>query len=136
MKTYAGKLVDKIFKWVKLSANLSTLLTIIFCLLLYTKLMITTAGSFALLSLTIFTVVMALLTYRFGFGLKKSECSVMSLGMGTRNIAAVLMGVMVIPDRDPKMVAMVVIWTLWTIILAFIFSPLYNRKASKAAATV
>jgi BASS family bile acid:Na+ symporter len=135
MKTYAGKVADKIFKPVKLIANLSTLLTIIYCFVLYTKLMLSTAGSFALLSLTIFTIVMALLTYQFGFGLKQKERSVMSLGMGTRNIAAVLMGVMVIPDRDPRMVAMVIMWTLWTIILSFIFSPLYNKKSLKPADT-
>ena len=98
--------------------------------------MVSTAGSFALLALTTFTVVMALLTYKFGFGLKQTERSVMSLGMGTRNIAAVLMGVMVIPDRDPRMVAMVIMWTLWTIILAFIFSPLYSKKTTKTIATL
>jgi len=132
LKTYAGKVADKIFKPVKLTGNLATLLTIILALLLYSKLMLSTAGSFALLSLTIFTLVMAFLTYQFGFGFKQEERSIMSLGMGTRNIAAVLMGVMVIPDRDPRMVAMVILWTLWTIILAFIFSPLYSKKASKA----
>jgi len=128
LKTYAEKVADKIFKPVKLIGNLATLTTIVMALLVYSKMMISTAGSFAMLSITIFTVVMAFLTYRFGFGFKQAERSIMSLGMGTRNIAAVLMGVMVIPDRDPRSVAMVIIWTLWTIILAFIFSPLYSKK--------
>jgi predicted Na+-dependent transporter len=57
----------------------------------------------------------------------------MSLGMGTRNIAAALAGVLSIPNVDQKMVTMVIIWTLWSIILAFILSPLYSKHALKAS---
>ncbi|HWS00177.1 MAG TPA: hypothetical protein VN249_06140 [Prolixibacteraceae bacterium] len=132
VKTYAEKFADKILKTVKLLANLSTLLTILYCLLLYSKPMINTAGSFALLSMTIFMVVMAIITYKFGFGLKQTERSVMSLGMGTRNIAAVFAGVLAIPDGDPRMMAMTIMYTLWSIILAFIVSPMYGKKTAKA----
>ena len=94
IKTYAGNVADKIFSPVKKLAGLSTLLTIIFCILLYYKQMWATAGSMAMLSLTIFTFVMGLVSFYTGFGLKRSEKIVMSLGMGTRNIAAVLIGVL------------------------------------------
>ena len=87
-----------------------------------------TAGSMAMLSLTIFTFVMALISFYTGFGLKRGEKIVMSLGMGTRNIAAVLIGVFTITDVTPNMVAMVIIWTLWTIILSLIFAPHYGQK--------
>jgi BASS family bile acid:Na+ symporter len=132
IRTYASSVADKSFKPVKLLANLSTLATIILCFIIYTPNMIKTAGSFALAALTIFMVVIALITYFFGFGLKQTERSVMSLGMGTRNIAAALAGVLSIPNADSRMVTMVIIWTLWSIILAFILSPLYGRKAVKA----
>jgi len=133
IKTYAEKTAIRIFKPVKLLANLSTLLTILFCFLLYGKAMINTAGSFALLSMTIFMFVMALATYKFGFGLKQNERSIMSLGMGTRNIAAVFAGVLVIPNGDPRLMAMTIMYTLWSIILAFILSPLYAKQVQKAA---
>lgn len=136
IKTYAEKIADKIFKPVKLLANLSTLLTILLAFLLFGEQMIDTAGSFALLSLTIFMVVMALITYRFGFGLKQAERSVMSLGMGTRNIAAVFAGVLAIPNGDPRLMAMTIMYTLWSIILAFIVSPMFGKKAGKTEVTV
>ena len=74
---------------------------------------------------------LGLITYLFGFGLKQNERSVMSLGMGTRNIAAVLAGVLSIPNGDPRMTAMVVMWTLWSFILAQIIAPLIGKQAGK-----
>jgi bile acid:Na+ symporter, BASS family len=136
MKTYAEKFVDRIFKPVKLLANLSTILTIIFCFLLYGKAMANTAGSFALLSMTIFMFVMAFITYRFGFGLQETEKSIMSLGMGTRNIAAVFAGVLAIPNGDPRLMAMTIMYTLWSFILAMLVSSYYGKKLSRLIPTV
>jgi predicted Na+-dependent transporter len=136
IKTFAEKVADKIFNPVKKLAGLTTLLTIIFCLLLYYKQMWATAGSMAMLSLTIFMVVMGLVSFYGGFGLNRGEKIVMSLGMGTRNIAAVLIGVLTIADVTPDMVAMVIIWTLWSFILSLIIAPIMGKKDSKVAATV
>jgi len=135
MKTYAEKIVDKIFIPIKKLAGLSTLLTIILCFILYWELMISTAGSFALLSMTIFMAIIGAITYFIGFGMKQNERSVMSLGMGTRNIAAVLIGVLAIPNADPRMLAMTIMWTLWSFILALVFAPMLGKKAIKAVAT-
>jgi bile acid:Na+ symporter, BASS family len=134
LKTYKENVADKIFKPAKLFANLNTLITIVLCLVNYSDEMIATAGSYSLLAMTIFMVVMALVTYKFGFGLKQTERSIMSLAMGTRNIAAVFAGVLAIPNGDPRMMAMTIMWTLWSIILAFIFSPMYGKKAKQATA--
>jgi BASS family bile acid:Na+ symporter len=134
IRTYAAAAADKIFPPVKVIAGLSTALTVLFCILLYGKRMLDTAGSFALLSMTVFMVVMALITYRFGFGLKQNQRSVMALGMGTRNIAAVFAGVLAIPNGDPRMVAMVVMWTLWSFILALIVAPIIGKRFGKAVA--
>ncbi len=136
IKTYAEKVANTIFKPVKLLANLSTALTIMFCFILYSEQMIDTAGSFALLSMTIFMLVMALVTYKFGFGLKQNERSVMSLGMGTRNIAAVFAGVLAIPNGDPRLMAMTIMYTLWSFILSLIVSPMFGKTAVKEAAAI
>jgi BASS family bile acid:Na+ symporter len=134
IKTFASKVADKIFNPVKKLAGLTTLLTIIFCFVLYSKQMWATAGSMAMLSLTIFMIVMALISFYFGFGLNRGERVVMSLGIGTRNIAAVLIGVLAIAEVTPNMVAMVIIWTLWSFILSIIIAPLMGKKAAKTAA--
>ena len=132
IRTYAAALASRIFRPVKLIAGLSTALTVVFCLLLYGQRMLDTAGSFALLSMTVFMGVMGLVTYRFGFGLKQAQRSVMSLGMGTRNIAAVFAGVLAIPNGDSRMVAMVVMWTLWSFILVLVIAPVMGRHAGQA----
>jgi BASS family bile acid:Na+ symporter len=129
LKTYASKSTARIFKPVKLLAGLSSALTVILCLVIYTSIMIQTIGSFALLTMTIFMLIMGLLTYVFGFGLKQQERSVMSLGMGTRNIAAVFAGIFAIPNGDPRMLAMVVLWVIWSFILALIFATVFGKRA-------
>jgi BASS family bile acid:Na+ symporter len=134
IRTYAAPTADKIFPPVKLLAGLSSALTVIFCILLYGRRMLDTAGSFALLAMTMFMVVMALLSYRFGFGLTQNQRSVMALGMGTRNIAAVFAGVLAIPNGDPRMVAMVVMWTVWSFILALFAAPVLGKRAGTLVA--
>ena len=101
IRTYLAPLAEKLFAPVKAIAGLSTAVTVLFCLLLYTRQMLDTAGSFALLSMTIFMAVLGYLAYQFSLGLRPSERSVMALGMGTRNIAAVLAGVLRHPERGP-----------------------------------
>ena len=130
---YAGNMAGKIFPQVKRFATLSTLLTIVWCLLIYGRGMINTAGSLALLAMTLYMVGMALITYRFGFGLKQNQRSVMALGMGTRNIAAVLAAALAIPNADPRIVVMVVMWTLWSVVLAAVGARIFAGQADKLA---
>jgi len=131
IREYAATVANNIFPAVKAVAVLSTLATIVFCLVLYGRAMLNTAGSYALLSMTLFMIGMGLITYRFGFGLKQAERTVMALGMGTRNIAAVLAGALAIPNADPRIVVMVIMWTLWSVVLAFSAAPLLAKQAAK-----
>jgi BASS family bile acid:Na+ symporter len=131
IREYAATVASKMFPAVKAIAALSTLATIVFCLALYGRAMLDTAGSYALLAMTLFMVGMGLITYRFGFGLKQAERTVMALGMGTRNIAAVLAGALAIPNADPRIVVMVIMWTLWSVVLAFAAAPMFAKQASK-----
>jgi BASS family bile acid:Na+ symporter len=127
--------VDTVATWsfplIKLIAKLSTLLVAIWCLVLYGSSMLDTAGSFALLSMTLYMVGMAMITYYFGFGLKQAQRSVMALGMGTRNIAAVLAAALSIPNVDERIVTMVVMWTLWSVVLAAIGARIFAKQAIK-----
>jgi BASS family bile acid:Na+ symporter len=131
-KHYKGGAATRIFPVVKLLAKLSTLLTIVWCLLIYGRDMLNTAGSLALLSMTIFMVGMALVTYSFGFGMKQNQRSVMALGMGTRNIAAVLAAALAIPNADSRVVVMVVMWTLWSVVLAAIGGRIFAKQYDKS----
>jgi len=138
IRHYAGTAATRIFPAVKVIALVSTLATIVWCLVLYGRGMLDTAGELALLSMTLFMVGMGLLPYLFGFGLKQNQRSVLALGMGTRNVAAVLAAALAIPNADPRIVVMVVMWTLWSVVLAAIaakiFVSLSGRTAVGAAA--
>jgi predicted Na+-dependent transporter len=72
---------------------------------------------------------MGLVTYSVGFGMKQSQRSVMALGMGTRNVAAVLAAALAIPNADPNIVVMTVMWTLWSVVLAGIGAKIFARQA-------
>jgi len=127
----ADTAATKVFPMVKGLALLSTLLTIVWCLVIYGRGMLNTAGSFALLSMTLFMVGMGLITYRFGFGMKQNQRSVMALGMGTRNVAAVLAAALAIPNADERIVVMTIMWTLWSVVLAAIGAQIFARLAGK-----
>lgn len=131
IRHFADQAATKIFPAVKGLALISTLLTIGACLLLYGRGMLDTAGELALLSMTLFMVGMGLITYRFGFGLKQNQRSVMALGMGTRNIAAVLAAALAIPNGDPRIVVMTIMWTLWSVVLAALGAKIFASLADK-----
>jgi bile acid:Na+ symporter, BASS family len=130
IRHFAGNAATRMFSGVKGLAMLSTLLTIVWCLIIYGKGMINTAGSFALLSMTVFMVGMGAITYFIGFGMKQSQRSVMALGMGTRNVAAVLAAAMAIPNGDPRIVVMTVMWTLWSVVLAAVGAKIFAKQAA------
>ncbi|MCX6878907.1 MAG: hypothetical protein NTW21_34615 [Verrucomicrobia bacterium] len=125
---------SRIFPAVKKLAMLSTLLTIVWCLVIYGRGMLNTAGEFALLAMTLFMVGMGLITYLIGFGMKQNQRSVMALGMGTRNIAAVLASALAIPNGDSRIVVMTVLWTLWSVVLAAIGAKIFAMLADKTVA--
>jgi predicted Na+-dependent transporter len=58
----------------------------------------------------------------------------MALGMGTRNVAAVLAAALAIPDADPRILVMVIMWTLWSVVLAAIAAKIFSRLADQRAA--
>jgi BASS family bile acid:Na+ symporter len=131
LRHYSDTGAMKVFPAVKFIALLSTLATIVTALVLYGPAMINTAGSFAFLSLTLFMVGMGFITYFIGIGLKQNQRSVMALGMGSRNIAAVLAATLAIPNADSRMVTMVIMWTIWSFILAAVAARIFAKLADK-----
>jgi BASS family bile acid:Na+ symporter len=129
IRHFADQGATKIFPAVKRLAVISTLLTVIWCLVLYGKGMLNTAGELALLAMTLFMLGLGAISYLFGFGLKQNQRSVMSLGMGTRNIAAVFAAALAIPDADPRIMVMVIMWTLWSIVLAALAARIFLKHS-------
>ena len=134
LRHLSDKGATRIFPAVKGLALLSTVLTIVWCLVIYGQGMLNTAGELALLAMTLFMIGMGVITYYVGFGMKQNQRSVMALGMGTRNIAAVLAAALAIPNGDPRIVVMTVMWTLWSVVLAAIGAKIFAKEAGKAEA--
>ena len=52
--------------------------------------------------------------------------------MVTRNIAAVLAAALAIPNADSRIVVMVVMWTLWSVVLAAIGARIFAKQYDKS----
>jgi hypothetical protein len=73
---------------------------------------------------------MGLITYRrFGFGLKQNQRSVMALGMLSRNGSVVLLAAFTIPDVDPSVVTYVIMFVLWSFVIA---ARIFGKQAASA----
>ena len=134
VRHFAGTAATKIFPMVNRIAKIVTLVMLSECVVIFARPMLATVGSFALLSATVFMVVMGLITYGFGFGLKQRQRSVMSLGMLTRNLAAILIAAFAIPDVDPHVITFTIMWGLWSFVLAAIAAIIFTRLAGETVA--
>jgi len=129
IKVYAEKAADKLFPVVKKIAGVFTLLVLVFVLVLYGKKMLDSMGSFAIGAQLLFLGGMAAVSYLVGFGLKQDQRSIMALGMGTRNIAAVFAVLMAIPNPDPRLVVMVILVVPLSVIVATIAARVFAGLA-------
>ena len=134
IRVYAAKAADKLFPVVKKIAGLFTLLVLVFVLALYGKKMLDSMGSFAIGAQLLFLGGMALVSYLVGFGLKQNQRSIIALGMGTRNIAAVFAVLMAIPNPDSRLVVMVVLVVPLSVIVAFAAARLFAARAGDTGA--
>ena len=128
-RNYVGTVATKIFPAVNVIAKFFTLGMILLAFVLFGRPMLETVGSFALLAATIFMVGIALITYLFGFGLKQNQRSVMALGMGTRNLAAIIIAAFAIPNVDPRIITFIIMWGLWSFVLAAIGARVFSKRA-------
>ena len=136
IRHYAGTVTTKIFPAVNAFARLITLVMIVLALVLFARPMLETVGSFALLAATLHMVGMGLITYRFGFGLKQNQRSVMALGMGTRNLAAILAAAFAIPNVDPRIITMIMMWGLWSFVLAAIGARIFLKQSLRELSNI
>jgi BASS family bile acid:Na+ symporter len=128
---FAETVATKILPAVNVIAKIATVVAITECFVIYGPPAVKMLGSFAFLAGTIFMVVMALVSYLFGFGLKQNQRSVMSLGMLQRNLGGILVALFAIPDVDPLVIAFTVMWGVWSIPLSVIAVIIFVKHAGK-----
>jgi len=130
IRAYTPQVAAKMFPWVKKTSGVWLLLCLATTLWIYGKQMLSTIGSFAPGAWVVFMVVMAVVPYLVGFGLKQNQRSVMALGQSSRNISAgfvAFFGITNAPDGMFLMVLLVV--PLHVIIGLLAVPPIFARLA-------
>jgi hypothetical protein len=96
--------------------------------------MLSTVGSFAPGAWVIFMVVMAVLPYLIGFGLKQNQRSVMALGQSSRNISAGFVAFFGITNAPEGMFLMVLLVVPLHVLIALLAAPpIFAKLAGKTA---
>ena len=131
---FAESAARKVLPAVKVIAKITTVSVAVWCVVVYARPMIETAGSLALLSVMLFMVAIGLISYLFGFGLKQSQRSVISLAMITRNGGPVLISALAIPNADSRILTLVILLNLGGFALAPIAAIILGKQAGKTVA--
>ena len=134
VRHYAETVAAKIFPAVNVLSKITTVAVGVWCVVVYARPMLDTVGSFAPLSVILFMVVLGWMSYQFGFGLKQSQRSVISLAMITRNGGPVLIAALAIPDGSSHILTYVVLLNVGGFVLAPITATIFGRQAEKATA--
>jgi BASS family bile acid:Na+ symporter len=131
---FVEPVAKKILSAASVIAKITTVAVAVWCVVFFADLMIESAGSFALLAVILFTVLIALISYLVGFGLKQSQRSVVSLAMLTRNGGPVLIAALAIPNADDRIVTLVVWVNVVGFVLAPIIATIFGKMAGKTVA--
>ena len=132
IRSYTAPVAAKLFPVVKKTGGLFLLICLAMVMWLYGKEMLDTVGSFATAAWVVFMVVMAVLPYLVGFGLKQNQRSVMALGMSSRNISAGFAAFFGIMDPPAGMFVMVVLVVPLHVIIGLLsVPPVFAKLAGK-----
>ncbi len=135
IKYYFSKMANKMFPVVKKIGSLFTLIVGVMTFVMYWPELISAVGSFAPGGLLIYLILMAFMSYKFSLGLRKNQRSALSLGMCTRNIAAVFVAYFSISNPDPRIFVMLILVVLLTLIVSGISAKLFSPRKSVQGAT-
>jgi BASS family bile acid:Na+ symporter len=134
IRHFATIAATKILPAVKVIAKITTVAVGVCAVVVFARPMLDTVGSRALLSVILFMVVIALISYLFGFGLKQSQRSVMSLAMLTRSSGPALIAALAIPNGDNHVITLIVLLNLGGLVLAPIAAGIFGKQAEKTVA--
>jgi BASS family bile acid:Na+ symporter len=135
IRAYRPEVAAKIFPWVKKTSGVWLLLCLGTTLWIYGGQMLSTVGSFAPGAWVIFMVVMAVLPYVVGFGLKQNQRSVMALGQSSRNISAGFVAFFGITNAPEGMFLMVLLVVPLHVLIGLLaVPPIFARQAGGTGA--
>jgi BASS family bile acid:Na+ symporter len=111
------------------ATRLSGVVLLVLMVVLYGRGVLDTFGSFAVLTLLMFLVVITVVTDAAGSALPYSQRSALTIGMSTRNLGAALAPAAVI-DPDPRVIVMIVIAAPATLAVGIAAARFLARRAA------
>jgi BASS family bile acid:Na+ symporter len=133
VNVYANQVAVKLFPYFKKLAGLSTLALLVFTLVLYGKELLNALGSFAVVAQVLWVLVMGLVSYAFGFGMKQAQRSALSLGVCSRNGGATLVAFSTLTTQDPNVLVMLLLAVPVPVIVWFFLARFFASRAAKIA---
>jgi BASS family bile acid:Na+ symporter len=128
IRIYLTGVADKIFPAVKMTAGLTTVLSLVSVLLIYFREFIKVLGSYAILGQLLLALGIMMAAYYIGFGLKKNQRTAMALGMSSRNVSAMFAVYIVLPTPDPYLLVMILLSGPIPALTAYFASRLLGKK--------
>jgi BASS family bile acid:Na+ symporter len=135
IRVLAPNVAQKMLPVAQKTGTLFLLIALVLTLVLYGREMLHTVGSFAPGAQVLFFVLITVISYRIGLGLKQQQRSATALGMCTRNIAALFAAFFGIANPPDGMFVMIVLAVPLAAIVADVAARLFARQvpASKAS---
>jgi len=131
LRMYAPRAADAIFPAVRKTGLLSMIVTGILTGWLYWREMAGAVGSFAIAAQVLYLGIMTVLSYNVAPGLKQEQRSALSLGMCTRNIAAVFVAYFGIANPDPGIFVMIILVIPLALGIALVAARVFARTAAE-----
>ena len=130
---YASQVAVKIFPYFKKLANLSTLALLVFTLVSFGNELLNALGSYAVAAQVLWILVIGLVSYAFGFGMKQAQRSAMALGVCSRNGGAMFVAFTTFPTQDPNVLVMLLLAVLVPLIVWLFLARFFASRAVKIA---
>jgi len=136
IRIYTTRVADKIFPAIKMTAGITTVLSLVSVLLIYFREFIKVLGSYAILGQLLLALGILLMVYYIGFGLKKDQRSAMALGMCSRNVSAMFAVYIVLPVPDPYLLVMILLSGPIPALTAYFIARYLGKKESNEKVTI
>ena len=129
VKRASAPFASTISPLVKKTTGVATIVMLILCVVIYHKGFIGAVGTFAIGTQILFFSVITVAPYALGAGLTRSQKSVLSLGLCTRNLGAALAPLFAIAAIDQRTIIMVVIGVPMQTLFSLLAAIWFGRRA-------
>ena len=133
VNVYASQVAVKIFPYFKKLAGLSTLALLGFTVVMYGEEFLNALGSFAIAAQVLWILVIGLVSYAFGFGMRQAQRSTLSLGVCSRNGGITLIAFTTLPAQDPNVLVMLLLGIPVPVIVWLFLARVFASRAAKIA---